>query len=133
MSRSHPVLALVTALYLLLLVAVTFLGGADQAPPPSWWSLLAFALLGALLCALSSPRRWWVALGFGMLGAAWVEAAQTVWMPPGYASVDDLALGVVGTALGVGAVVAGRAMLAKAHRREPGAARPTATPVRHGS
>lgn len=113
MARSHPILALATALYLILIVVLTFVGGDDGDPPSPWWSLVAFLGVGALLTALSSPSRWWVALGFSLLGAAWIEAAQTVWRPPGFASLADLLLGGLGAVIGVVAVVAIRAVSAR--------------------
>lgn len=126
MARSHPILALVTALYLVMIVALTFVGGDDEHPPSPIWSLGAFLVLGALLTVLSSPRRWWVALGFGVLGAAWIEAAQTVWRPAGYASVMDLALGALGVAIGVGLVVAVRVARARQPVQHPTAQHSTA-------
>ena len=54
-----------------------------------------------------------MALGYGWLGAAWIEAAQSVWRPPGYASIVDLAFGALGTVIGVGVVVAVRAVRAR--------------------
>jgi glycopeptide antibiotics resistance protein len=113
MARSHPILALVTALYLVMIATFTFIGGDDEHPPSPLWSLVGFLVLGVLLTILSSPRRWWVALGFGVLGAAWIEAAQSVWRPPGYASIADLALGVLGVSLGVGIVIAVRFVRAR--------------------
>ncbi len=120
MARSHPILAIATAAYLVLIVTLTFIGGDE--PPSPLWSLLAFIGVGALLCALSAPRRWWVALGFGVLGAAWIEVAQAIWRPPGFASVVDLLLGVLGTVIGVAGVVAIRAAIARI---------PAAPPVVH--
>ena len=119
MARSHPILALATALYLGLIVVLTFVGGDDADPPSPWWSLLVFFVVGVLLTILSAPRRWWVALGFSLLGAAWIEAAQTVWRPPGFASLADLALGAVGSVLGVALVVTIRAVSARTERAHP--------------
>ena len=104
---------MVTTLYLIVIVVLTFVGGDEQHPPSALWSLVAFFVVGVLLTVLSAPRRWWVALGFGVLGAAWIEAAQTVWRPPGYASVVDLAAGALGVALGVGIVVVVRFVRAR--------------------
>lgn len=114
MARSHPILALATALYLVLIATFTFVGGDDERPPSPVWALVVFIGVGVLLTALSSPRRWWVALGFGWLGAAWIEAAQSVWRPAGYASIMDLVFGAVGTVVGVGLVVAIRWARARA-------------------
>jgi len=122
MARSHPILAIVTALYLALIATFTFIGGDDEQPPSPVWALVVFIGVGLLLTALSSPRRWWVALGFGWLGAAWIEAAQSVWRPPGYASIVDLAFGALGTVIGVGLVVAVRALRARAIVTAPTAA-----------
>lgn len=113
MVRAHPILTCAAALYLAGLIAFTFLTpGGDEQPSP-WWTFLIFAVGGALLAMLSDPRRWWVALGFVWLAAAWVEAAQAVWGPDGRARLEDLALGVAGGALGVGAAAAARVIAAR--------------------
>lgn len=132
MARSHPVLAVVTLVYLVAIATLTFIGGEGAAPPSPWWSLVAFIGVGALLCAISAPRRWWVALGFGVLGAAWIEVAQSVWRPEGWASVTDLALGALGTALGVGAVVLVRTWLSRTASVAPAVPAATAVPSPRG-
>lgn len=118
MARSHPFLALVTALYLVLIATFTFVGG-DEQPPSPVWALITFIGVGMLLTVMSTPRRWWVALGFGLLGAAWIEAAQSVWRPAGYASIADLAFGALGTVIGVGIVVGVRWFRSRSATRAP--------------
>ncbi|HWR85754.1 MAG TPA: hypothetical protein VN200_07160 [Rhodoglobus sp.] len=100
MSRIRLLISCVTAGYLLLLVWLTFMPSADGRPPASVWMLVGFAPVGALLVLLLGSRRWWSAAGFGVLGAAWVEAAQTIWLPI-YASGWDVLMGGAGVVLGV--------------------------------
>ncbi len=109
MMRRRHYLALVAALYFGLLVALTFMPGSEAARRSWILPILLFVPVGLLLTLLMGRRRWWVALGFGILGAAWVEAAQTLWMPAGYASVEDIAMSAIGAAAGVclGVVVLG--------------------------
>lgn len=106
MSRRRLFVTIIAVLYIGVVVWLAFV------PAPEWsglWSFLTLLPLGALLLVLLSPHRWWIALGFGVLGAAWIEAAQSVWMPPGYASALDVLWGAAGTAVGV---VLGRLALA---------------------
>lgn len=114
MRRRH-LLVVVAVLYFGFIIWLTFAPQAESSPDSvpgavSWsaaWAMcfVLFIPVGLLLTLLMGRRRWWVAVGFGVLGAAWVEAAQRVWMPEGYASVDDIlassAGAIVGVAIGV--------------------------------
>jgi len=137
MVRSHPVLACVTALYIAAIVVFTFAMPSDATGAPSpWWSFGTFLFVGLLLALLSRAWRWWVALGFSWLGAAWVEAAQAVWLP-GRARVEDVVLGCLGGLIGVSLVVAYRAFLAGRLRasirpRERASTRPGVTATAGG-
>jgi len=116
MFRTRLLLACATLLVLAAVIVAAFVlpGGADVSS--SWWSLLAFAIVGALFALLASRRRWWVALGFAWLIAAWVEAGQAVWLPEsGRARILDLVLGCVGGVVGV-ACAAGLRVAADARR-----------------
>jgi hypothetical protein len=61
--------------------------------------------VGALLTLLFGRRRWLIAVAFGVLGAAWIEAAQAIWMPEGYGRVEDTFWGALGVIAGVAAVL----------------------------
>jgi peptidoglycan/LPS O-acetylase OafA/YrhL len=116
MLRVHPVTACAALLYIAAIVTATLVlpDGPDGNPPSPWWSIPVFFVLGVLLAILSVPRRWWVALGFAWLGAAWVEAAQAVWLTQSSrARIEDLLLGCVGGAIGVSVVVVTRLLVAR--------------------
>ncbi|MDO7882395.1 VanZ family protein [Salinibacterium soli] len=101
MFRRRHFLSVVAALYFGMLVALTFTPGSAAARESWALPLVLFIPVGLLLTLLMGRRRWWVAVGFGMLGAAWVEAAQTIWMPPGYASALDILCSSAGAVFGV--------------------------------
>lgn len=101
MSARRYLLSGVAALYFGALIGLTFMTGSGS--PRSWWywPFILFVPVGVLLLLMFGRRRWWVAIGFGVLGAAWIEAAQVIWMPDGYASVVDLAWASAGVIVGV--------------------------------
>jgi glycopeptide antibiotics resistance protein len=101
MRRSRLLLKALTAVYLLVIIFLAFVPGVSELRLAWFWPFLAFLPAGVMLTLLLGRRRWWVAVGFGLLGAAWVEAAQTVWMPPGYADFDDVLWASLGVACGV--------------------------------
>lgn len=101
MRRSRLVLKAITALYVLVIIVLAFVPGASDLRMAWFWPFVAFIPAGVMLTLLLGRHRWWVAVGFGVLGAAWVEAAQTVWMPPGYADLDDVLWATIGVATGV--------------------------------
>ncbi|MGV8857521.1 VanZ family protein [Rhodoglobus sp.] len=101
MFRSRFVVALCAALYFAVLASLAFVN-APGANGRYWlWPILAFIPVGAFLVCLFGRRRWWAALAFSVVAAAWLEAAQTVWMPAGYANVTDILLAALGAGLGV--------------------------------
>lgn len=95
------VLSGIAALYFGTVIGLAFVPGSVINGQLWCWQALAFVPVGALLLLLIGRRRWWVALGFGVLGAAWLEAAQSVWMPAGYASALDVVLDSTGVLVGV--------------------------------
>ncbi|NYF11124.1 glycopeptide antibiotics resistance protein [Leifsonia sp. AK011] len=101
MIRRRHLLVLVAFVYIGMLVGLTFVPGATSARQWWWLPMILFVPVGLLLTLMMGRRRWWVAVGFGVLGAAWVEAAQTVWMPDGSASVVDILLSSLGAIVGV--------------------------------
>lgn len=101
MSRRKFVLSVLTALYCGCLVALTFVPGAVADRSGWYWPFLAFLPVGALLVLVMGRRRWWAAIAFAVLGAAWIEAAQSIWMPVGYADVYDVIWASSGAVLGV--------------------------------
>jgi len=102
MSRRRLLAVAFAVLYIGAIVWLTFLPQGGGTGISGLWSFLAILPVGALLLVLLGPRRWWLALGFGALGAAWIEAAQSVWMPTGYANAIDVVWGTLGAAAGVG-------------------------------
>lgn len=102
MSRRRLLAVVFAVLYSGAIVWLTFLPQSTGNGISGLWSFVALLPVGALLQVLVGPRRWWLALGFGALGAAWIEAAQSVWMPPGFADPLDVLWGALGAAVGVG-------------------------------
>jgi len=104
MMRRRLSLDLPASLYFGTLVGCAFLP-VDWTQQPEW-AFFSFIPVGVFLLLLFGRRRWWAAIGFGALVAAWVEAAQSVWMPAGYAEGSDVAWSIVGCAIGVAATLA---------------------------
>ncbi len=100
MIRARSVLSVVAALYLTTLVCLAFVPRGDTVIPSEVSAGFQFALASVLLVLLLGRRRWWVALGFAVLGSSWIEAAQSVWMPPGYALMTDVIAGTIGATVG---------------------------------
>lgn len=101
MSARRYLLAGLAALYFGTLIGLTFMPGSAATRASWFWPFILFVPVGVLLVMLFGRRRWWVALGFGVLGAAWIEAAQVIWMPDGYASLNDLMWASIGVVVGV--------------------------------
>ena len=101
MLRRRFIVTTIAALYFGALVGLAFVSNSATNRDAWYWSFGAFVPVGVLLLLLMGRRRWWVAIGFGVLGAAWIEAAQTIWMPVGYASPMDVVWGSAGTIAGV--------------------------------
>jgi len=106
MIRARSVLSVVVALYLIALICLAFVPRGDTVIPSGASAAFQFALASVLLVSLLGRRRWWVALGFAVLGASWIEAAQSVWMPPGYALMTDAIAGTLGATVGALVTVA---------------------------
>lgn len=103
MFRSRFVVAVCAALYFAVLVSLAFVG-APASYGRFWvWTIIAFVPVGAFLVCMFGRHRWWAALAFSIVAAAWLEAAQTVWMPAGYADVIDILLASLGATVGVAA------------------------------
>lgn len=101
MKRARLLFVACTLAYAAVLVALAFVQWEAGAACPWFWSVLAFIPMGLLLELALGRRRWWAAIGFGVLGAAWIEAAQAIWMPPGYGRFEDAAWASAGVLLGV--------------------------------
>lgn len=101
MSRQKFVVSVLCALYFGSLVGLTFMPGAAEHRAAWYWPFLAFIPVGILLVLLMGRRRWWAAIAFAVLGAAWIEAAQSIWMPAGYADGFDVIWASAGAILGV--------------------------------
>ena len=104
MRARRYILTGIAAVYFGALVGLTFVPGSTADRGLWVWPFVAFIPVGILLVLLLGRRRWWAAIAFAVLGSAWIEAAQTVWMPVGYASVADIAW--AGSGAVAGAVVA---------------------------
>jgi glycopeptide antibiotics resistance protein len=90
-----------TGTYLTVIVVLAFVHWQHGAACPWYLNVLFFAPVGVLLTLLFGRRRWLIAIAFGVLGAAWIEAAQAIWMPEGYGRVEDTFWGAVGVFVGV--------------------------------
>ena len=101
MMQRRLLLGVIAALYFFAVIGLAFVPGSPINGQIWCWQSFAFVPVGALLVLLMGRRRWWVALGFGVLGAAWLEAAQSVWMPAGYASAMDVVYDCTGVIAGV--------------------------------
>ncbi len=106
MSRARILLSVCAAFYFGGLIALTFAPGSSALRDEWVWPIVAFIPVGVVLVLLLGRRRWWVALGFAVLGGAWIEAAQTIWMPVGYGEVGDVLWAAVGAAIGVAIAMA---------------------------
>ena len=91
----------VTLVYLTLLVFATFMPSPVHARDLWYWPVIAFVPVGVLLLLLLGRRRWWAAFAFSVLAAVWIEAAQSAWMPAGYARLSDVAWSASGAIVGV--------------------------------
>jgi glycopeptide antibiotics resistance protein len=100
-KRVRPILVVATLGYAGVLAGLAFVRWSNGAECPWYWAVIAFAPAGILLQLSLGPRRWWAAIGFGVLGAAWIEAAQSIWMPLGYGRFEDVAWGALGITIGV--------------------------------
>ena len=100
MVRARLLLSVLTALVFLVIVWLAFVPRDANYLSSATSAFAQFALVSGLLVLIFGRRRWWVALGFAVLGASWIEAAQSVWMPPGYALITDTLAGTVGAATG---------------------------------
>ena len=105
MRARRYILIATAAIYLGALVGLTFVPGSASNRSLWIWPFLAFVPVGILLVLLLGRRRWWAAIAFAVLGSAWIEAAQTVWMPVGYAEVLDIVWAGSGAVAGVAITV----------------------------
>lgn len=105
MSRLRVITTVIAALYFVALIGLAFVPISAQARESWLLPVGVFLPVGLLLVLLMGPRRWWAALAFSVLGAAWIEAAQSIWMPEGYATYWDILHAAIGAAVGVTAGV----------------------------
>jgi len=105
MFRSRFVVAVCAALYFATLVSLAFVVAPESNGRFLIWTPVAFVPVGIFLVGMFGRRRWWAALAFSVVAAAWLEAAQTVWMPVGYADVIDIVMASVGAGIGVALAV----------------------------
>ncbi|MGJ8722852.1 MAG: VanZ family protein [Salinibacterium amurskyense] len=106
MFRSRFAVAAAAALYFAALASLAFVIAPGSDGRFWLWTTVAFIPVGVFLVGMFGRRRWWAALAFSIVAAAWLEAAQTVWMPAGYAAVVDILLASIGAAIGVSVAVA---------------------------
>ncbi|WP_341954325.1 VanZ family protein [Salinibacterium sp. TMP30] len=105
MFRSRFVVAVCAALYFAALVSLAFVIAPGSNGRFWFWTTLAFVPVGAFLVCMFGRERWWAALAFSVVAATWLEAAQTVWMPAGYADAIDILLATIGSAVGVASAI----------------------------
>jgi glycopeptide antibiotics resistance protein len=101
MAWRRYLLSVLAALYFGALVGLAFVPGSAANRSFWFWPFAAFVPVGILLLLLLGRRRWWAAMAFGVLGSAWIEAAQSVWMPVGYAETWDVVWSAAGGVAGV--------------------------------
>jgi hypothetical protein len=106
MFQSRFVVAVCAAVYFAALASLAFVIAPGSNGRFWFWTTLAFIPVGAFLVCMFGRHRWWAALAFSVVAAAWLEAAQTVWMPAGYANVVDILLASIGATIGVSSAVA---------------------------
>ncbi|MBH0129399.1 VanZ family protein [Salinibacterium sp. NK8237] len=105
MFRSRFAVAAAAALYFAALASLAFVIAPGSNGRFWIWTTVAFIPVGIFLVGMFGRRRWWAALAFSIVAAAWLEAAQTVWMPAGYADVVDILLAAIGSGIGVSIAV----------------------------
>ncbi len=88
-------MTVLTVTYLAVVVLLAFVHWRHGAECPWYLAVLFFVPVGILLTLVFGPRRWLIAVAFGVLGAAWIEAAQAIWMPEGYGRVEDTLWGAI--------------------------------------
>jgi len=126
MFRSRFVVAAGAAFYFAALASLAFVVAPGSNGRFWVWTALAFVPVGVFLVCMFGRRRWWAALAFSVVAAAWLEAAQTVWMPAGYANVTDILLASIGASTGVAFAVAISSW--RAHSRRTRGARGSQSP-----
>lgn len=112
MRARRFMITFIAAIYFGALIGLTFVPGSAANRAFWLWPFAAFVPVGILLLLVLGRRRWWAAVAFAVLGSGWIEAAQSVWMPLGYAEAMDVVWSGAGATLGVGI-----AYLATAPRR----------------
>ncbi|MDJ0335595.1 VanZ family protein [Salinibacterium sp. G-O1] len=101
MPVKRMMLLCVNVAYLALLVFATFMPSSASSRDQWFWPVIAFVPVGVLLLLMLGRRRWWAAFAFSLLMAVWIEAAQSVWMPTGYAKLSDVAWSCIGAIAGI--------------------------------
>ncbi len=108
---SHRVVMALTGTYLVVIVMLAFVEWRHGAACPWYLNVLFFLPVGVLLTLAFGRQRWLVAVAFGTMGAAWIEAAQAIWMPEGYGRVEDTLWGASGVIVGVASVLITRRLI----------------------
>jgi hypothetical protein len=101
MFRSRLLVAVFAVLYFATLVGFAFVVTPGSNGQFWVWTTLAFIPVGAFLVCIFGRQLWGAAIIFSLVAAIWLEAAQTVWMPVGYADIFDILVAGVGAAVGV--------------------------------
>ena len=125
MFRRHPLLSVVTVLYLGVVGLLT-LNPWMNTDESSWlWSgfrmlrgweptawvtfngvefvanIIMFLPVGAFFLLLLGRRAWWAAVLFGILGSCWIELAQYLWLPTRTSDGRDVISNGIGIVVGV--------------------------------
>ncbi|MFF1574429.1 VanZ family protein [Leifsonia sp. NPDC058292] len=142
MIRRHPVLSVVTLVYLLIVGWITLspqpadatqnrfirdvIEAIHEFPPTSWVTYLGveftaniamFVPMGILFTLLLGVRRWWLALLIGVAATCLIEGIQ-LFLPTRYSEWRDLVSNTLGTLIGIGLVGAAGALRAPEAARE---------------
>lgn len=124
MLRKHPLLFLVTGVYLLGVALLTLSPAPDSRPPvvsamlgrlrsfePTSWvtqdvvqflaNIVLFIPIGLMFLLMLGGHRWFFVSVLGVVLSCWIELGQAALVPSRDASPEDILANLVGTVVGV--------------------------------